>query len=1277
MCCKTCAASSSVAECKQMLEINGELFRRIPRRLNRDGRLREGDQLLAIDGQPLDISHQQAIHILQNSQGPVEIVVARGPIPPAAGAAPEAVDAEGGAAEGVIETHESNNQLNLPPDQAVSVSVEDLGTSQGEKADMVLNADWTQLEVIDLINDGTGLGFGIIGGRSTGVVVKTILPGGVADLEGHLRSGDHILQIGDVNVRGMSSEQVALVLRQSGSHVRLIVARSILEPPPYQIPNAPIIPTEQLDEHIAHINLLMEQSEARAAMDELALQQLQMYPHLSSIMGQVQVHHQPYDPQDMPEMEVFEVDLIKDTRGLGITIAGYVGGDNSPDEVSGIFVKSISPGSAAAQDGRIHVNDQIIEVDGRSLQGYTNHQAVEVLRNTGQSVLLCLVRFQHGPKYEKLQQYLAQANQNSSAMAGQDMPAVSNPTYELENGQVDLEDVTVTDAEDDYSGELRSDVEAAIKSCWERIVGPDCEVVIAQLSKFKEGGGLGISLEGTVDVENGQEVRPHHYIGSIRPDGPVGLNGRLKTNDELLEVNGKRLLGLNHVSVVEILKHSPQHVRLVCARRKSPPQADPFPAPPSSVPAAPFIPSASFQDGVGSTIPGTERLIKAKSEQALSTSDSAPATSSLNKAKSRSLEPLTGLAMWSSEPVVIELEKGDRGLGFSILDYQDPMNPNETVIVIRSLVPGGVAQQDGRLVPGDRLVFVNNTYLEQASLDEAAQALKGAPKGIVRIGVAKPLPLSDSPFRREQQFSFGAQNHQVSETTPFPSALVSELTSVLKNHVGTSAGHTSEESRSGGVSPSIVQGHILVGSWDSSSSDTDIKTNRGSMMQRKDSFYESDEDLRTPRRTSPRKQKMEPEEMPPSYESAVEVSEKTTATALMSSDVKPPLPPPPLQPKSSPSERPAAYASSYENVPKVEQDLIFNMLQSVKTESLAPLPSYEEAVLGFGETDSTSEAPPVPPRAEFQENTVTHLLTVDVGHAPAAAEEFRLSDLEPEQPLSSPDSPHPLMDTSSPPSSAVQTVSGGRVGRARGPPPPLPPKPRLPKPIPGKQDATPPLPATSPPPPQAVPPISPPVFPSTPPLRPAPSSPRHDPESRLGGRIYHYKSASQDSSASSSSDHAVASAAAALGGAASDLRNLSSPPASPRTASPRLSPMGSPLLRRSEGVSSDLEKTIKVSKGSDQLGVTVETVDRGVNGCLVKTITKGGAVDKDGHLQVGDYIVSINNESLRHITNAQARAILRRTSLLSTDISITYIPGSSVPTHGSMTPRVWNQVLPM
>ena len=56
------------------------------------------------------------------------------------------------------------------------------------------------------------------------------------------------------------------------------------------------------------------------------------------------------------------------------------------------------------------------------------------------------------------------------------------------------------------------------------------------MCKFKEGSGLGISLEGTVDVEDGVEVHPHHYIRSILPDGPVDVTGRLQAGDELLQV---------------------------------------------------------------------------------------------------------------------------------------------------------------------------------------------------------------------------------------------------------------------------------------------------------------------------------------------------------------------------------------------------------------------------------------------------------------------------------------------------------------------------------------------------------------------------------------------------------------------------------------------------------------------------------------------------------------------------------------------------------------------
>jgi len=61
---------------------------------------------------------------------------------------------------------------------------------------------------------------------------------------------------------------------------------------------------------------------------------------------------------------------------------------------------------------------------------------------------------------------------------------------------------------------------------------------VAELRKFKEGGGLGISLEGTVtvDSEGGVESQRHHFIGSVLPEGPIGMDGRLAKGDELLEV---------------------------------------------------------------------------------------------------------------------------------------------------------------------------------------------------------------------------------------------------------------------------------------------------------------------------------------------------------------------------------------------------------------------------------------------------------------------------------------------------------------------------------------------------------------------------------------------------------------------------------------------------------------------------------------------------------------------------------------------------------------------
>ena len=103
---------------------------------------------------------------------------------------------------------------------------------------------------------------------------------------------------------------------------------------------------------------------------------------------------------------------------------------------------------------------------------------------------------------------------------------------------------------------------------WEEILGANFDIIVVDLQKSKVGGGLGVSLEGTVDVEDGVELRPHHYIRAILPNGAVGADGRLQPGDELLEVNSAELFGLNNVEVVKILKELPQDVVLVVARKK-------------------------------------------------------------------------------------------------------------------------------------------------------------------------------------------------------------------------------------------------------------------------------------------------------------------------------------------------------------------------------------------------------------------------------------------------------------------------------------------------------------------------------------------------------------------------------------------------------------------------------------------------------------------------------------------------------------------------------------
>ncbi|KAF9412427.1 hypothetical protein HW555_009096 [Spodoptera exigua] len=646
---------------------------------------------------------------------------------------------------------------------------------------MVLSTEWAQVEVVELTNDGNGLGFNLVGGRSTGVVIKYVLPGGVADKDGRLQSGDHVLQVGSVNLRGFTSEQVAAVLRQAGPVVRLLVARpadpaAALRAP---IPGTALVPTkilgdpELLDRHLIETgygavydlsqcftdyinsqNGVTEPSFVAAAVSVIGdnPQQIPDHPIISDAISPTITITVPVEIPNEPEIEIVHVDLNKNVYGLGITVAGYV---CEKEELSGIFVKSIIEGSSAEQSGKIRINDRIIEVDGTSLADKTNPQAVEILRNTGISVHLVLERYLRGPKFEHLQ--LAIFNEerptspspSTTTLSWFPVPSqVENSTIEIEpepesNTTIDSNVLEIVDTQelvdeptqeelDRRFDEILAVDKEEIKKRWEEEIGPDKEILVAEVSKLE---GLGISLEGTVDVEGGQEVRPHHYIRSVLPDGPVGQEGSLSAGDELLEANEYRLHGLTHTEVVNILKKLPNRVRLVCARSS----IDSGPRP--LINLAPDREGFEARKIISGSLNNLTTLVKAQSDTSINTSSTATLTNhSGHSKKSRSLECVSGLAMWQSKEDIVELFKGDQGLGFSILDYQDPVDPQGTVIVVRSLVPGGVAEKHGEISPGDRVMSVNGVSIKNATLDQAVQALKGAPRGIVKVGVARPLP---------------------------------------------------------------------------------------------------------------------------------------------------------------------------------------------------------------------------------------------------------------------------------------------------------------------------------------------------------------------------------------------------------------------------------------------------------------------------------------------------------------------------------------------------------
>uniref|UniRef100_A0A7N4V218 Par-3 family cell polarity regulator n=1 Tax=Sarcophilus harrisii TaxID=9305 RepID=A0A7N4V218_SARHA len=191
---------------------------------------------------------------------------------------------------------------------------------------------------IQLKKGSEGLGFSITSrdvlvGGSAPIYVKNILPRGAAIQDGRLKAGDRLVEVNGLDLTGRTQEAVVALLRSTkmGGTVSLLVFRQ-----------------------------------------EEAFHPREMKPEDEDLV---------LTPDGTREFLTFEVPLNDSgSAGLGVSVKGNRSKENHAD--LGIFVKSIINGGAASKDGRLRVNDQLIAVNGESLLGKTNQDAMETLRRS-------------------------------------------------------------------------------------------------------------------------------------------------------------------------------------------------------------------------------------------------------------------------------------------------------------------------------------------------------------------------------------------------------------------------------------------------------------------------------------------------------------------------------------------------------------------------------------------------------------------------------------------------------------------------------------------------------------------------------------------------------------------------------------------------------------------------------------------------------------------------------------------------------------------------------